>query len=287
MLVLKLKSQFSDSSLPTLERDQLLSNDNDGVRFLFDLAYPFCYVGGNPINGSVINDIAEKSSGSVAIAAGQTLANVGNGFDFSTLPLTTNATKINMVQSGTDVWATIQAAQEFIVCFYIKMPTLANFSVDANIFSIFSSSTSDVGYVDSPDPVTIAQAAGPAMSFRRQTAIGTIDGMSVSPALHHGNITQVAFFRTASGVTARLRSDGGTTETSIASGSDNTATFSSISAKFGLSTPFNSPTSVAGHVSGRPVLYRGFIENLALSGRDPATVLEDDYIRTTSRNTFS
>jgi hypothetical protein len=292
MLVIKSSTVSTREGLETLRRDALLSGDSGGVRFLFDLAFPFSYAGGAPANGAAINDVAENSNGSFQLAATQAVGFNGNGFDFSTLTTTTNTTyDENNVIAPASVWADIDAVQRFLWCMYVRIPSESDFNSSVTLYPIFASSSHADGYSSVADPLTVAQrysASTKQVSFRRQTAVGAQSELTCAAAGHYGQVAQLAFWRNAAGVGGRIKSAGGTTTATNVSGSDNSADFSACQPRFGTVQPFTAYASEALHRTARNFrMYRGFIENLDTSGRNPVTVLDADYERTIARGVFS
>lgn len=288
MLLLKIDGEFSDPSLPVIVRDPLLMGDNTGVRCLFDLAFPYSYQGGIPTQDSLIRDIAGQNDCKFNLPAGQSVGFVGNGFDFSTLTADTHPRDNCNIEAPTGVWSTISVAQEFLVCFYLKLPTDADWNTDPNLFPFFLGS--EQGYQLEADPITIAQAGSAGtkvVTFRRQTALNAQVNTQVNAVGHFGKFTQVAYWRTSSGVSARLKSIDATTITNTPAGPANTLDFSGCRGLFGVVPPFTL-FSIANHRTARNFkLYRGFIEDLSLSGRDPTTVLDADFARVVARDVFS
>lgn len=288
MLVFKTSSISDNPNLETLKRDQLLSGDNTGVRFLFDSAFGFSYAGGAPANGVKVGDVAEHADGSFVLSSGQAVAYNGNGFDLSTLTGITGYTSQAHVLAPGGVWSGIAAAQQFIVCAYLRLPAEVDWNTESSILTFFASSLSGNGYGAVADPLTIGfRAAAKSISFRRQTAVGAQIELTCVPDGHYGKLAQVAFWRNAAGTGARIKSAGGLTQAVGVAGALNVADIAACQPRFGNSIPFNS-ANLTGHRAGRKYrLFRGFVENLAVSGRDPVAVLDADYARTIARGVFS
>lgn len=279
-----------DTSLTTLNRDAYINGSVDGVNFLFDTTFPFSYPGGNyigrpaagaPANGALIADIAEKGNGSFVKDAA-TMTYAGGGFDFSAL----NNNNSCYVAATNSTLSNIFASQYYMIFMYIKLPTLANWNTSGSISPFFTTTLSY--YVVDVDLGVFCFTNSPALQVRRQTAVGaqtpiTIDNSSTLPlSTHYGLMAQVAFWRTASETGIRVKSSGGTSLVTAASGSANSANFSSNIPRFGPATnPFGST------MTRQYRIYRGGIENLAISGRNPVTVLDADWTRVQTRITAS
>lgn len=283
-LLLKSPAAASGAGL-TNYKDPLLV---PGVNFLFDLAGSLGYPKqAAPLTADPIVDISGNGNGSVNIAAGQTVAYSGRGFDFTGM---TADPGIILAPVG-DLASIWNAANDyFMVAFYAKLPASGDWNTDATLASMFCATASASGYsTPEVDLLTIAQNNGPNMTFRRQTnGAATVDTLNVSPALHYGSLTQVAFWRNPSGQGARLKSSGGTTVSTGSVSTNNTGDFSAKQARFGVCESFNDlVTKVPHRNAAKYRLYRGWIEDLSVSGRDPITVLDADYARTIARAVFS
>lgn len=300
-------SASSDTTKSILRRDPymmggsnsggVLPADNNGVRFLFDLGLPWCFPGGSltgrpdpaaPNAGQAIYDMAEMANGSFALPGVGPSWN-GNGFDFT--PVTTTGCGVQAPASAlADIFAAAPAgsseagsAQHYLVWGWFKMPSAANWNATAGMNTIMSASDSGTGYNGSPDLVCIgmmgqAQSGGGIkINARRQTALGTI-AAEISVALganDPGTIVQIGFWRNAAGVGLTLRSAAGRVTTTQVIGSDNAADPSTKKFTWGKPAPFSGGSAGAGFTGLR--VYRGGIENLARSGRNPLTALDFEW----------
>lgn len=289
MFAIKLTQACTDTTLPILERDQLLVGDNGGVRFLFDMAFPFSYAGGTPVNGSPVKDVAEVSvDAQYIVQAGEALSFAGGGADLSAL--TKYGTRLEIPASvAANIWASTN--QYFLNALYVKLPTQANWNTSASLAAI--QQWANTTYQAEADLLVIAeQAANSAVSFRRQKAAATADTLSITPnALDYGSVVQLAFWRDATGQYARLRSVNGTVLVSGAVSTNNTQDFSAFTGKVGNKSLFGGADGaafIAGQTNAWKMrFYRGFVENLETSGRSAAAVLDADYARTVARGVFA
>lgn len=281
----------ADTTLPIAVRDALLTGANGGVLFLFDTAFGFSYPGGAlagraaagaPANGAVVADISEHANGSFVKAATQTVGYAGGGFDFSTLAATVSAGNTdNHVKAPAAVWADIYANQEYMVVLYMRLPSLADWNANASILPFFASSAA--GYSSEADPLTLDFQLAPNIQARRQTAVGAQTLLEISPATHYGRHAQVAFWRNAAGTGLRVKSAAGVSLSTAAAGAVNAANFSACQPRFGTVTPFTDFASASHRTCRNFRLYRGFIENLHTSTRDPVTALDADWERVQAR----
>ena len=273
----------ADLSKPMRKRDALVRDDNDGVRFLFDIAFRWCYAAGTAVaSGKPVNDMAERDNSQLVMRGGQSIPITGNGLDFSGLTLPGNYIAI-----PASVMADLWADQEFLICMYLTPPTLANWI--ASLRCIMEGSIAQNSYVTDPDIALIGLASG-GFSIRRQTAINTVASLSLSAAAAgaYGALTQVALWRTPNQFGARAKTVTGQAVSTAVAGAKNTANFSANVGGFGVPPGFwtNSGLSSDELKAVQFKLHRGFVENLHRSGRDPVDVLDADWARTIARNVF-
>lgn len=292
-MLLKLTGTFTDATLPTYKRDAVLSGDNGGILSLFDMAYAYSYAGGVPANGAQVANINESgNNGSIVLAPGQTIGFAGNGFDFSGLTKASSYFK-GAPAAPASIWGDGTGPQYFMVCAYVKLPTSADWNPNAGLHPMLTFTDEAVTYQTSAELLLIAQGAGTkVISVRRQKDANAVDSFALQPTpADYGSFAQIAFWRNAAGQAARLRTANGTLLATAAVGLNNTQNFSAKFAKFGPAGGFagvqEGALSASQQAADKWRLYRTFIENLAISGRDPAKVLDDDWARTVSRGVFS
>ena len=282
-LVIRVPGTTTDTAKPILRKDAMLKTDvNGGVKFLFDLGNLPGYPGGNPVNGTVIPDLSDHADGVAEVSAGQAVAYLGGGFDYE------GVTAINNdIKAPSSCLASIYAAsnQYFMKVAYRKLPLLADWPSTTSLMSILADNTATSGYTTVPDLLTIGLGNAPNISARRQTSVGAADTLTMNAdANMYGQVCQIAFYRTAAGQTLRVKSALGTKTATAAVGSNNSANFSACEPRWGFIgqsgalTPANSTKQRS---------YRGWIEDLALSGRDPVTVLDKDFTDTVTRALYS
>lgn len=301
---LKASGVSEDTSRPKRWRDLLLKDvQNDGVRFAFDLAFPYSYPGGAPIGrpaaaapvaGATVGDISDHANGSAAVATAGGIAYVGGGFDFTNSAASSGGTLDQGVMAPASALADIFApfggkSQRYLACLYCKLPALADWNATGTILSFFG----DKSYSTSPSLFILAMVNGGLLQVRRQTganAYDTVAPTGILPAAgDYGTVVQIAHWRSDAGQGLRLRSANGIVIGTRAMGADNTQDFSANAMCFGRNAGSFAGTSyqtVLPALKGFRV-YRGFVENLARSGRDPVTVLDADYMRTMARGIFS
>lgn len=294
MFVLKTDRACTDTSLPILKRDSLLEGDNGGVLSLYDFASRYSYPAqAAPTNGLTVNNMTETGSGSIILQSGDAPTYAGRGIDFTGVTKAGNYLN-GLASTCASIWGS--ANQYFMVMLYIKLPTLANWNADAALHEIFKCSPAGSAgkYTSGPEMLMIAQeATSSRLTFRRQTALGTFSGPTLVPnALDYGTVVQLAYWRDATGGYARLKSANGVILASTALATNNTQDFSALTPKFGVTAGFGSAavggTLNAAHQNAAKYrIYRMAIENLVISGRSAATVLDADYTRTVARGVFS
>lgn len=291
-LVYTTPGTITDTSVPILERDDILIGDSDGVRFLYDLANSFCYTPGTPTNGKAVNDLGQISAaGSIVNPTGQ-LAAGGGGLDWTSVANGSGNRSGLIIPNS--VVADLWAAQNYMIVAYVKLPAAADWPIgngyDTTIFSHATAS-----WASAAELMAIGFAGNGSASIgiraNRQRAAATAevnDSGIGTAALHGGLVAQVAVWRTATDeLKLRVKSSAGTTNGTVTFGanSDNTQNFSAQSHGFGNLGTFGQ-YEIATHGNGLRH-FRGFIENLATSGRDPVTVLDADYARTIARAVYS
>jgi len=291
-LVLKSTVASTASGLRKLRRDMGLLDggtspgpDLGGVKFAFDLAFSYSWPTlAAPSSSQTVLDTAEVGNGSMNIAASQTVTYAGGGFDFTAMTLD----PCEVVGPSGCLSSIYSGLQYFLVSGWYKFPISGDWNTNAALMAMFTATSVANGYTAEADLLTIAQNNTPYLTFRRQTNGGsTTDQINLSPALHYGNVAQVAFWRNAAGQGARIKSPGGTTNGTLAVGSANTGNFSAKQPRWGICGSFSDLT-LAPHLNASNMrLYRGHVEDLQISGRDPVTVLDANYAAVTARAAFS
>lgn len=290
MLVLKLAVATTDTSLPILRPDALLDGDNDGVRFLFDLGSSAGWPGGAPSNGASIADISAHANGSFQLTSGQAVAYAGGGFDFT--GLAADADDIVIPASvAASIYGNGSDNQYFLICLYVRLPSSANWNQTDTIAPFIQFNTNFSGYTQGPDLITIAQSFSSPnriLTFRRQTnGLSTVDQVNLTVSTNdHSQVAQIAFWRNGTEQRGRLKTALNTTLTTAgAVGSNNSGNFSTNAGHAGIGTGFWTFPTHANANNWR--LYRGWVENLRTSERNPQTVLDADWARVVARNVFS
>lgn len=287
-VVIKSPRTSSASGLLKLRRDEmLLGAGTSGVPFMFDLDNDWCFpTASSPADGDTIKDLAEVGDGDLQLVAGQSFATAGGGLNFA--PLTADPA---VVRGGAGLAAIASGSQRFMVVIWARLPSSADWNTDAIIAPLFTTAAGAGGYTAEPDMLTIAQMNAPALTFRRQTGGSNVASLNIfEPDLnnHQTRVSQIAYWRTASEIGARVRSSGGTTVVTGAVGSNNVDDFSGKRPRWGVSEAFNNLAGIPAHQDAANWrLYRGWVENLESSQRDPLTVLDRDYAFVTSRGVFS
>ncbi|MER9961629.1 hypothetical protein NKJ72_11790 [Mesorhizobium sp. M0045] len=274
-IVFKTAATTTAVGLTKLKRDELLSGLGAGaVPFLFDFGFPWCWPAGvNPVNGNTVKDISETADGSWNVA-GASPVFAGNGIDFTGLLARAD------VRGPVGCLTDINTTERFMVVLYAKLPASVDWA-SASIKTMFQSAAS--AYTTGADLLTISQSHPTTdfISARRQTNGGsTVSELQVAMgANYYGQVCQIGYWRNAAGTGLRVKSALGAVISTSAIGSDNTGDFSATQPKWG-----NPPAFAA---ANNHRLYRGWVENLSISGRDPLTVLDADWTRVAARAVFS
>lgn len=128
--------------------------------------------------------------------------------------------------------------------------------------------------------------------FWRQTSSGaaeSVGAFSPVPSDFFGNICQISMWRNAAGQGIRVRTPTSTNNLTKVVGSNNSADFSAQTGVLGVGpATWPSATWSGGYLTAHNFkLYEGFVEALGISGRDPSTVIDDDYSRMSLRPALS
>lgn len=274
----------SDTTLPFSAPDRVMSFptfDQGGIRHLFDLNNPATGLTAAPSNGQLITDISGRESGVFTLSNGSAVANAGGGIDF------TGANPTAAVEIPASVAANIRGdgtvPQYFSQVLYVKLPTKALWTTSAGgvkPISCFTSASN--GFISEADLLSIlivVIGSTPYLRFNRQTGLGpaTFDEFNIPvPDVAFGTVVQLVFWRNASGQVAQLTYGNGLTlQATKTVSANNTADFSTKRGRIGIGTSFYTTDTVG--KAWR--VYRGWVENLRMSGRDPAAVAASDYQR--------
>jgi hypothetical protein len=262
--------------LPEVRHDaSILPGDNGGVRFAFDLAFPYSWpTMGLGTNGALVRDTAEVGDGSLQRTGSGTVYS-GGGFKYASL---TGGDDFVQAPSGclSSIWAD---SQFFLVCGWYLMPTQSNWRTGSGVNSFFHTSVD--AYTAGADLVTLGESINNQITARRQTnGSSTIETINLTANSNiWGQVCQVGYWRNAAGTGLRVRSALGQLLGTGAVGANNTGNFSATQPKWGATPAFNS------FVNGG--LYRGFIEDLRLSTRNPIETLDKDFTGVMERVVFS
>ena len=281
-------------------RDPVLEGIADKCRFLFDLDFSWCYPGGdfagrpapgNPANDAVIRDIDERANGrhvfnTVFEAPRTTYA--GGGFDFS------NVThKPFGVQGPADAWASIHAADnEYFMWFgYYRLPTSSDWKPSNGFVPLFSSSSASGVHISNPDPLIVTQvspsAGNPRLQFSRQTALGGITSIALTPnASLYGKVCQLGFWRTPAGegcIAVPLDNEAAVLSGTATVGANNSTDFSAARPCWGDAGGTNLNMSAEDRAATNFRVYRGGLFDWAGVSAVPQDVLLADRNRVRAR----
>lgn len=281
-LVITTDVESADESLPLLERDDYLYGAK-GAAHVFDLSNRWCFPRqGPPINGDVVHDLAiDGADGRVSMTSGAVIGFDGKGLDFHGV----NASPNGVVMPGNPL-ASLGSNQNFLLCAYVKVPTLAEWLEGNGPMHIFVGDAAFQAQATEEQLLQmafVATTAGPQIWIRRQIAAGqNFVQISFSPAeVPHGEVAQIAAWRTADGFFGRIRSASKNVPKGVARGANNTAVLSDNQILFGRASISSSTAKTTSHT-----IYRGMFENLDVSQRDAAAVLDEDYARNVAGSAF-
>lgn len=283
MLVFTTSGISTAPNLSALRRDPLLSGDNGGVLYISDFAFPWSYSPGAPTSGKIIRDLSEQRDGTYLLTGGQTVTHAGGGLDYSAATVKNN---VELIPAS--ALAAVFAQQYFLFSAYFKLPAKADWKTEGGMCALVQSSPSDNGFQATPDLLTIGMAAPNILRFYRQRDATNQDAnfLTVDDS-QFGTVCQVAYWRNAAGKGARIRNAGTTVLQTGAAGTNNTQDFSGQTLKIGMPPGFWGSPLAGSDLNARKYRhYRTFLENLAVSGRDPVAVLDADLARVLTRNAF-
>lgn len=286
-VVLKSALASTAPGLTVLRRDPILNGDQGGVKFLFDLSFRWCHPGDTPVDGDVIRDISGTGDGDFDLVSGQSVSFSGGGFDFTSL-----TAEPAVVRGPAGCLSSIHGGnQYFMVVGWEKLPSLSDWNTSASLATSFCTTTGNPGYTaPEADMLTVAQVNTPSFAARRQTDGGsTVAALTqTSLANFRGQVCQWGFWRNAAGIGFRVKSALGTASLTGAVGSANSGNFAAKQPQWGVPESFNNLAGSAAHQNAaNRRLYRGWVEDLEISERDPLTVLDADWTFCTGLGRYS
>jgi hypothetical protein len=266
---------------------------DSGEAFLWDGAHPDGFpLQSDPANGSLIfNLLGDGADGDVVLTGSSTLDFAQQGFKVETaiaageVPVGVRAPASIL----SNIWGAGAGLQHFLMFGYVRLPTAAQWPTQAGSVNGFVSPVTinpGVTYGTDPFPGLLAfdVTGGGArqVSFRRRLDSGsTFDTLAISAGIPtDGPIAQIAGWRNASGRGLRIKTQSIELIATGAAGAASTFDFSARQMVWGVAGGL-AQTSPAHTPAWR--IYRGGIENLEASGRDPVTVLDADWQRFASR----
>jgi hypothetical protein len=277
-LILQLGGSFTDPTLPSLQRDEVIVN---GTAFCIDLARSYCWDGSDPEDADPVPDLTLEGRDAVVQIDGGTPTYAGGGFDWE------GATDANaaFIKVPTSVYAALWGgAQKILTCLYMKVPTFANWEA-SGVSKTFYDSSGNSNFTAAPALHAFAMSNFGIQAFRKVTA--TYNGLGVAHANlsnFYGTVTQLAIWWDGDLVSFRIKN---ALDSRTASISTSTANATDYSATYGtVGIPESASLRPAGNRQ-RFRTYRMFIEDLETSDRDPVTVLDADWTRTAGRAVFS
>jgi hypothetical protein len=282
MLVIRLPTAFTDTSLPELAADDVLVGDNDGVRFLFDLARTDCWSGA-PVDAGVINDLSGSGNAAWNREVGSAASIAGNGLDLTANTVNMTSCLYLPASLSASLYGGGASSQFWLACLYVKLPTAPNWWSAGGVGALLKFAADN--YTVGPEHFMVAVSNAPSIQLRRGLSTGTVEQILLTGAnvtVHQGLFTQIIAYRTAAGLFIRCKSSGGTTSGSVVPAANNSQNFSALRCQVGSGT---GTWNLYG--TGAPRIYRGWIEDLAVSARDPVVVADADYTRTVARGVFT
>lgn len=293
MYVIQSNISTNDATKPFLYRDELIKDDNNGVKLLFDFGFGWSYPAGNlprpliqnPINGSLVRDMSNaKRDGVVDLPSGLGITMTHDGHSI----VKNKGAQYNYsVVNAPNVLSSFTGSTEYIVCAYVKVAGLADWNAaGSSIASFISAADYGKTYANGSELVLIATAPKLAdgtsgeITARFQTAIGSMVVLTIRlPTglnLYSTDLVQIAAWVSNGKCNLRIKSNL-FEQTASAAYAGNSATVSANS------IGFETGKGQFGGASVPHKLYRGFVENLDISGRDPVEVIDADFVRSVAR----
>lgn len=272
-----------------MTRHHLLTGSNNGDRWLFDTAFPWCWPGGDdpfsrpaagaPANNSAIRDISEHANGRFVLGSGSAPTYAGGGFDFSgCTALNSNAYVEAPAAVSADLYAsqTGSGNQYYLMWGWFKLPAEADWVTESNVVVNLIEIGGYNGTNDLASVAMAAQQISGRRSFRHQMKTATtVTQAQQMPSF--GEIALVAFFRDALGAAAMVRTSAAqyfTPRQATSAPGD----YSALNPKWGIGSFW---TDAATHPSKNNArkfrLYGGGVENLVRSGRAAVDVLNAEW----------
>lgn len=173
------------------------------------------------------------------------------------------------------------------MCMYFKMPTQAEWAGSTgNKLPFITAAAGNADHSSVPDPLAVMCYGSGLVSFW-QVNTGEIVSAGVSPtADFFDEFVQYAAWRQDGVLHAQMRSANATLSAQTPAPDDCELDFSAAQLKFGI-TQFGWNPAFSTFGKSKIRLYRGWAENLVLSGRNPVDVLAADWARTVQRGVFS
>jgi hypothetical protein len=298
-ILIKSPNVSTASGLQKFRLDAVLYGDNGGTKFLFDFPSSVGWptqdaptMGDAVKNLATTNSVMELGDG-VFNSSGQVVTFAGGGVDFTGL---TND-GVELIGPAGSLTSINDAANDyFLMCCYMKLPSSGDWNNTTTIAPLFACTTTELGWTaPEADLLTVAMAGsgGSSLTMRRQTAGTTAVNLSITALENlYGQVCQIAAWRNAAGVGLRIKSALGEQLANTVVGSNNSENFSAKQPRWGVPVSFNglatgSGTTTAHRATHKTRLYRGWIEDLSQSGRNPVSVLDADWARVQARKTAS
>lgn len=299
-----------DTDLPIVTyRSKLIKDIVDGggtPLCMWDTGLEWCYPGGpissraaadDPADGAPLYDMVSETAGSVVKPVGADIQWAGGGFDLSA-----NTKGGAVMKSPAGCLASLHAAANdyFMWWGIYKLPTEAECVAGGG--GLFQTSADGAIYTTVPDLFSLTMASGtnPFLTFRRQTAVGTVSNMNVflrpgsdatNPStVTFGQVVFLRFIRTAGYVRSTLINAAGskTEAVTLTIGSNNSADYSALVPKWGAPDGLNASSMTTAQQNGTSVrCFGGGLADLNGFTGSPEGVSESYWARVIARGDFS
>lgn len=259
---------------PLLKPDRIMESADGGLLWAFTLSSALSFARQDtPVDEDPLIDyVGLHGAGRVNLSGMGATSFAGGGFDFSSV-----TAKGNFAECPAAAVADIyNDNQSWLLCAWVRLPSEADYH-DGTAFTPFCSFTTAAnGWISQADLCTFGQRYSGGVKYlssRRQTAIGAVDSIDIAVnAADYGKVAMIMAWRDVANAERGLlyRTTEGTRSTVVSgAGVDNAADFSAQAGQFGITDAFWF-TDYAAHLDASNFrLYRGWLENLNTSGRNP------------------
>lgn len=246
----------------------------NGTTFLCDFRKGTSYPSlATPTQGASILDLSGNKRDTSIKGAGSA-SYTGGGLDF------TSATAPIWAEVPTSALSPLAASNQYLCLFYVKLPASGDWNTSGSKLFIDFSGNSNITNTSLHGMLALAQtySGGPTLTLYRYIGTSldsfTVANANLSPFV--GTVTQIAIWRTGSEYAIQLRNASGTYKQAAASLGATNPDIGANGNYGNLGLTYDATYRPSGSQT-KYKIYRCVIENLAVSGRDPAVAADADW----------